>query len=162
MKKICILLSLIFVLMCSGCGIKMEPILEGTYYSYDEENNETFSKAKFIIKETNKEEYEQANGKNVFIDGSTYFKEDKIYLSIEFYLYAIATEQYELVTLIDLKYSTGTGHCYYGKANLMIGDTIYEDDHITMAFYYFEDKNRVHAGVFYETNYEYSSNFRLE
>ena len=82
-------------------------------------------------------------------------------MSIEFYLYAIATEQYELVTLIDLKYSTGTGHCYYGKANLMIGDTIYEDDHITMAFYYFED-NRVHAGVFYETNYEYSSNFRLE
>ena len=97
MKKICILLSLIFVLMCSGCGIKMEPILEGTYYSYDEENNETFSKAKFIIKEISKEEYEQANGKNVFIDGSTYFKEDKIYLSIEFYLYAIATEQYELV-----------------------------------------------------------------
>ena len=60
MKKICILLSLIFVLMCSGCGIKMEPILEGTYYSYDEENNETFSKARFIIKEISKEEYEQA------------------------------------------------------------------------------------------------------
>lgn len=64
-------------------------------------------------------------------------------MSIEFYLYAIATEQYELVTLIDLKYSTGTGHCYYGKANLMIGDTIYEDDHTSLAFYFGEAEEAV-------------------
>lgn len=162
MKKICILFSLIMMLMCSGCGPILEPLIEGTYTSYNEEKNETFSKGKFTIKEITKEEYEEANGINVFIDGYIPQKDEKRYLSIELYLYAVETEQYELVKLIDVKYSTGTGQCYYGNAYLEIGDKVYEDDYIAIVFYYGGDKN--HAGVvlFGKTNDEFRSDFELE
>ena len=63
---------------------------------------------------------------------------------------------------MDVKYSTGTGHCYYGKAYLKIGDKIYEDDYISLAFYYYGDKNRASMGLFYNTNDEFSSDFKLE
>ena len=135
MKKICILLSLMIMLLCSGCGFKMEPLLEGTYVSYDEENIETFTDAKFTIKEITKEEYEEAKGKNVFIDASTYYKEEKIYLSIELYLYSVETKQYELAILKELDYQEGTGHCYRGKITLNIdGDVYFEEDRATLAF----------------------------
>lgn len=162
MKKICILFSLIMMMIiCSGCGPILEPLIEGTYTSYNEEKNETFSKGKFTIKEITKEEYEEANGINVFIDGYIPQKDEKRYLSIELYLYAVETEQYELVKLIDVKYSTGTGQCYYGNAYLKIGDKVYEDDYISLAFCY---GNKNHAGVvlFGKTNDEFSSIFKLE
>jgi hypothetical protein len=150
------------MLMCSGCGPILEPLIEGTYTSYNEKKNETFSKGKFTIKEITKEEYEEANGINVFIDGYIPQKDEKRYLSIELYLYAVETEQYELVKLIDVKYSTGTGQCYYGNAYLEIGDKVYEDDYIAIVFYYGGDKN--HAGVvlFDKTNDEFRSDFKLE
>ena len=144
MKKICILLSLMIMLFCSGCVPEMKPILEGTYVSYDEENNTTFSKSKFTIKEITKEEYEDANGINVFIDGSTHQRQEKIYLSIEFYLYSVETEEYENVTLSNLSYTMGTKHCYNGEAYLKINDKVYKDDYASFAFYYFGDDN---AGV---------------
>ena len=104
MKKICILLSLIFVLMCSGCGPTKKPLLEGTFYSIEvssknEDMKDKFSEAKVTIKEITKEEYEEANGVNVLIDGYTSQIEEKRYLSIELYLYAIETAQYDFVTL---------------------------------------------------------------
>lgn len=161
MKKICILFSLIMMLMCSGCGPTLKPLIEGTYTSYNEEKNETFSKGKLTIKEITKEEYEEANGINVFIDGYIPQKDEKRYLSIELYLYAVETNQYELVKLIDIKYSTGTGHCYYGKAYLEIGEKRYESK-MSIAFYYFGDKNRASMGLFNNTNDEFSSDFKLE
>lgn len=161
MKKIGLIFSLFIVLMCSGCGPILEPLIEGTYTSYNEEKNETFSKGKFTIKEITKEEYEEAKGINVFIDGYIPQKDEKRYLSIELYLYSVETEQYEKVKLIDVKYSTGTGHCYYGEVYLEIGDKVYEDDYISIAFYYFDDKNRVNIILFYNTD-EFSSDFKLE
>ena len=160
MKKIGLIFSLFIVLMCSGCGPILEPLIEGTYTSYNEEKNETFSKGKFTIKEITKEEYEEAKGINVFIDGYIPQKDEKRYLSIELYLYSVETEQYEKVKLIDVKYSTGTGHCYYGEAYLEIGDKVYEDDYISIAFYYFDDKNRVNIILFYNTD-EFKSDFKL-
>ena len=55
MKRIGLIFSLFIVLMCSGCGPILEPLIEGTYTSYNEEKNETFSKGKFTIKEITKE-----------------------------------------------------------------------------------------------------------
>ena len=162
MKRIGLIFSLFIVLMCSGCGPILEPLIEGTYTSYNEEKNETFSKGKFTIKEITKEEYEEAKGINVFIDGSTVQKNEKRYLSIELYLYSVETEQYEKVKLIDIEYATGTGHCYYGEAYLEIGDKVYEEDYISIAFYYFDDKNRVNMILFYNTNDEFRSDFKLE
>ena len=80
MKKIGLIFSLFIVLMCSGCGPILEPLIEGTYTSYNEEKNETFSKGKFTIKEITKEEYEEAKGINVFIDGYIPQKDEKRYL----------------------------------------------------------------------------------
>ncbi len=161
MKKIGLIFSLFIVLMCSGCGPILEPLIEGTYTSYNEEKNETFSKGKFTIKEITKEEYEEAKGINVFIDGSTVQKDEKRYLSIELYLYSVETEQYEKVKLIDVKYSTGTGQCYYGGAYLEIGDKVYEEDYIVIAFCY-GNKNLASMGLFYNTNDEFSSIFKRE
>lgn len=170
MKKIYILLSIMIMLLCSGCflgigGIpNMEPILEGTYVSYDEENTEVFSNAKFSIKEITKEEYEEANGENVFIDASTYLKDEdeKRYLFIELYLYSVETKQYELATLNDLDYRVGTGHCYSGKITLNINDNMYvEDDHASFAFEYCDRKELVHMTLF-TGNKEFITFFKLQ
>lgn len=167
MKKGVLCLSVIFIMMiiCSGCVPTMKPILEGTYNSYNEENNETFSKATFTIKEISKEEYEAAKGVNVFIDGSTHQKEEKRYLSIELYLYSVETEQYELATLTNLEYTLGTGHCYTSEAYLKVNDKIYEDDYTSFAFYYLED-NRVGLTMTLKeqgtTEVTFRADFRLE
>lgn len=134
MKKICILLSLIFVLMCSGCGPTKKPLLEGTFYSIEvssknEDMKDKFSEAKVTIKEITKEEYEEANGVNALIDGYTSQIEEKRYLSIELYLYAIETAQYELVTLYELHFLEGTQQMFHSKAYLKINDNEYHDEH---------------------------------
>ncbi|MCM1259904.1 MAG: hypothetical protein NC182_03080 [Prevotella sp.] len=167
MKKICILFSLMMMLMCSGCGPTLEPLIEGTYSSkafnfHNEDMKGAFSEAKVTIKEITKEEYEEANGINVFIDGYTFQKDEKRYLSIELYLYSVETKQYELLNLIDIEGITGTRYYYYGKANLEIGDIVYEEDYILIAFYYFGDKNRVNIRLFFNTSDEFRSDFKLE
>ena len=133
MKKMCSLLSLIFVLMCSGCGPTKKPLLEGTFYSIEvssknEDMKDKFSEAKVTIKEITKEEYEEANGVNVLIDGYTSQIEEKRYLSIELYLYAIETAQYELVTLYELHFLEGTQQMFHSKAYLKINDNEYQDN----------------------------------
>lgn len=163
MKKICILFSLMIMLLCSGCELKREPLLEGTYVSYDEKNTEVFSDAKFTIKEITKEEYELANGENVFIDAaSPYYKDEKIYLSIELYLYAIETEQYEFATLTELEFKDGTNQYYKGKINLKIKDNIYfKDDSAEFAFY-FGNAKEVSVGLCDGNSKEFISYFRLQ
>ena len=53
--------------MCSGCGPILEPLIEGTYTSYNEEKNETFSKGKFTIKEITKEGTKEQAGRLSYI-----------------------------------------------------------------------------------------------
>ena len=152
--------------MCSGCGPTLKPLIEGTYTSYNEEKNETFSKGKLTIKEITKEEYEEANGINVFIDGSTDQRQEKRYLSIEFYLYSIETKQYEKVTLSNFKYLGETPHSYYSEAYLKINNKVYEDDYLIFNFYHTGDYN-VHAyGILKikeaATEIVFSTDFKLE
>ena len=128
MKKIGLIFSLFIVLMCSGCGPILEPLIEGTYTSYNEEKNETFSKGKFTIKEITKEEYEEAKGINVFIDGYIPQKDEKRYLSIELYLYSVETEQYEKVKLYDWYFIEGTQQVFHSKAYLNINGQEYLDN----------------------------------
>ena len=40
-------------------------------------------------------------------------------------MYSEETQNYELVTLSEIKFAEGTPHCYYGKSYLKIGDTEY-------------------------------------
>ena len=129
MKKIGLIFSLFIVLMCSGCGPILEPLIEGTYTSYNEEKNETFSRGKFTIKEITKEEYEEAKGINVFIDGYIPQKDEKRYLSIELYLYSVETEQYEKVKLYDWYFIEGTQQMFHFKSYLKINDNEYHDEY---------------------------------
>ncbi len=115
--------------MCSGCGPILEPLIEGTYTSYNEEKNETFSKGKFTIKEITKEEYEEAKGINVFIDGYIPQKDEKRYLSIEIYLYVVETDQYEKVKLYDWYFIEGTQQMFHFKSYLKINDNEYHDEY---------------------------------
>ncbi|MCM1259905.1 MAG: hypothetical protein NC182_03085 [Prevotella sp.] len=133
MKKICILFGLIIMLICSGCGPIKKPILEGKYSSkafnfHNEDMKDVFSEAKVTIKEITKEEYEEANGINVFIDGYTSQIEEKRYLSIEIYLYSIETEQYEKVKLYDWYFIEGTQQIFHSKAYLNINGHEYFDN----------------------------------
>lgn len=135
MKKICILLSLMIMLICSGCGPTKKPLLEGTYSSdkfefRNEETKDKFNQAKVTLKEITKEEYEKANGVNVFIDGYTSQIEEKRYLSIELYLYATETEQYELVTLFDIDYVENTQQVFQSKSYLKVNNNEYQDNRI--------------------------------
>ena len=115
--------------MCRGCGPILEPLIEGTYTSYNEEKNETFSKGKFTIKEITKEEYEEAKGINVFIDGYIPQKDEKRYLSIEIYLYVVETDQYEKVKLYDWYFIEGTQQMFHFKSYLKINDNEYHDEY---------------------------------
>ncbi len=66
MKKILIAISIIMLLICAGCVPPLYPIETGEYYAEGEKENKVFKKAKLEIYEITKEEYELANGINVF------------------------------------------------------------------------------------------------
>lgn len=112
------------------------------------------------------EEYKEANGINVFVDGSTDQRQEKRYLSIEFYLYSIETEQYEKVTLSNFEYMGGTPHSYYSQAYLKVDDKIYVDDYATFNFHHIGNDKAHALFPFIEqgtsTEITFSSDFKLE
>ena len=113
------------LLICAGCVPPLYPIETGEYYAEGEKENKFFKKAKLEMYEITKEEYELANGINVFEDATYRGKENHRYLSIKIYVYSEETQNYELVTLSEIKFAEGTPHCYDGKSYLKIGDTEY-------------------------------------
>ncbi len=154
MKKICILLSLMMMLICSGCGPTKKPLLEGTFSSdkfefRNEETKDKFNQAKVTLKEITKEEYEKANGVNVFIDGYTSQIEEKRYLSIELYLYSTETEQYELVTLFDFDYIENTQQVFHSKSYLKVNNNEYQDNRIdSTCIIHFNDEGLMYIALF--------------
>ena len=125
MKKILIAISIFMLLICAGCVPKLNPIETGEYYADGEKENKFFKKAKLEMYEITKEEYELANGINVFEDATYRGKENHRYLSIKIYVYSEETQNYELVTLSETKFIEGTPQGYLGKSYLKIGDTEY-------------------------------------
>ena len=125
MKKILIAISIIMLLICAGCVPPLYPIETGEYYAEGEKENKVFKKAKLEMYEITKEEYELANGINVFEDATYRGRENHRYLSIKIYVYSEETQNYELVTLSEIKFIEGTPQGYLGKSYLKIGDTEY-------------------------------------
>ena len=125
MKKILIAISIFMLLICAGCVPTLYPIETGEYYADGEKENKFFKKAKLEMYEITKEEYELANGINVFEDATYRGRENHRYLSIKIYVYSEKTQNYELVTLSEIKFAEGTPHCYNGKSYLKIGDIEY-------------------------------------
>ena len=125
MKKILIAISIIMLLICAGCVPPLYPIETGEYYADGEKENKFFKKAKLEMYEITKEEYELANGINVFEDATYRGKENHRYLSIKIYVYSEETQNYELVTLSEIKFIEGTPQGYLGKSYLKIGDIEY-------------------------------------
>ena len=125
MKKILIAISIFMLLICAGCVPKLNPIETGEYYADGEKENKVFKKAKLEIYEITKEEYELANGINVFEDATYRGRENHRYLSIKIYVYSEKTQNYELVTLSEIKFIEGTPQGYLGKSYLKIGDIEY-------------------------------------
>lgn len=161
MKKILIAISIFMLLICAGCVPKLNPIETGEYYADGEKENKVFKKAKLEMYEITKEEYELANGINVFEDATYRGKENHRYLSIKIYVYSEETQNYELVTLSEIKFAEGTPHCYNGKSYLKIGDTEYSGYYD--AALAFGIDNEKHISVFsdqkgYEEAFEFASN----
>ena len=122
---------------------------------------QSFQESKIRIYEITKEEYELANGINVFEDATYRGKENHRYLSIKIYVYSEETQNYELVTLSEIKFAEGTPHCYNGKSYLKIGDTEYSGYYD--AALAFGIDNEKHISVFsdqkgYEEAFEFASN----
>ena len=125
MKKILIAISIFMLLICAGCVPKLNPIETGEYYADGEKENKFFKKANLEMYEITKEEYELANGINVFEDTTYRGRENHRYLSIKIYVYSEETQNYELVTLSEIKFIEGTPQGYLGKSYLKIGDIEY-------------------------------------
>ena len=125
MKKILIAISIFMLLICAGCVPTLYPIETGEYYADGEKENKFFKKAKLEMYEITKEEYELANGINVFEDATYRGRENHRYLSIKIYVYSEKTQNYELVTLSEIKFIEGTPQGYLGKSYLKIGDIEY-------------------------------------
>ena len=160
MKKILIAISIIMLLICAGCVPPLYPIETGEYYADGEKENKVFKKAKLEIYEITKEEYELANGINVFEDATYRGRENHRYLSIKIYVYSEETQNYELVTLSEIKFIEGTPQGYLGKSYLKIGDTEYNGGYRAALDYFPTSKD---IGLFtdqdgYEENFLFKLN----
>ncbi len=164
MKKILIAISIIMLLICAGCVPPLYPIETGEYYAEGEKENKVFKKAKLEMYEITKEEYELANGINVFEDATYRGKENHRYLSIKIYVYSEETQNYELVTLSEIKFIEGTPQGYLGKSYLKIGDTEYNGGYRAALDYFPTSKD---IGLFtnqdvYEENFLFKLNNQNE
>ena len=164
MKKILIAISIFMLLICAGCVPKLNPIETGEYYAEGEKENKFFKKAKLEMYEITKEEYELANGINVFEDATYRGKENHRYLSIKIYVYSEETQNYELVTLSEIKFIEGTPQGYLGKSYLKIGDTEYNGGYRAALDYFPTSKD---IGLFtnqdgYEENFLFKLNNQNE
>lgn len=118
-KKKKIFLVFVVIIFCTAlfsCTTLTTRIEEGIHVSENGITTKDFVKGKYIIKEISLDEYNQAGGKNVFIDASS--KKTPRYLSLQLYLLSSQTQKYELVTVTNLKYLEGTGDVYKGDAYL--------------------------------------------
>ena len=164
MKKILIAISIFMLLICAGCVPTLYPIETGEYYADGEKENKFFKKAKLEMYEITKEEYELANGINVFEDATYRGRENHRYLSIKIYVYSEKTQNYELVTLSEIKFAEGTPHCYNGKSYLKIGDIEYNGGYRAALDYFPTSKD---IGLFtdqdgYEENFLFKLNNQKE
>ena len=164
MKKILIAISIFMLLICAGCVPTLFPIETGKYYAEGEKENKFFKKAKLEIYEITKEEYELANGINVFEDATYRGRENHRYLSIKIYVYSEETQNYELVTLSEIKFIEGTPQGYLGKSYLKIGDTEYNGGYRAALDYFPTSKD---IGLFtdqdgYEENFLFKLNNQKE
>ena len=158
MKKILIAISIFMLLICAGCVPTLYPIETGEYYADGEKENKFFKKAKLEMYEITKEEYELANGINVFEDATYRGKENHRYLSIKIYVYSEKTQNYELVTLSEIKFAEGTPHCYNGKSYLKIGDIEYNGGYRAALDYFSTSKD---IGLFTDQD-GYEENFFIQ
>ena len=164
MKKILIAISIFMLLICAGCVPKLNPIETGVYYADGEKENKFFKKAKLEMYEITKEEYELANGINVFEDATYRGRENHRYLSIKIYVYSEETQNYELVTLSEIKFIEGTPQGYLGKSYLKIGDIEYNGGYRAALDYFPTSKD---IGLFtdqdgYEENFLFKLNNQKE
>ena len=164
MKKILITISIFMLLICAGCVPKLNPIETGEYYAEGEKENKVFKKAKLEIYEITKEEYELANGINVFEDATYRGRKNHRYLSIKIYVYSEETQNYELVTLSEIKFIEGTPQGYLGKSYLKIGDIEYNGGYRAALDYFPTSKD---IGLFtdqdgYEENFLFKLNNQKE
>ena len=164
MKKILVAISIIMLLICAGCVPPLYPIETGEYYTDGEKENKFFKKAKLEMYEITKEEYELANGINVFEDATYRGRENHRYLSIKIYVYSEETQNYELVTLSEIKFIEGTPQGYLGKSYLKIGDIEYNGGYRAALDYFPTSKD---IGLFtdqdgYEENFLFKLNNQKE
>ena len=164
MKKILIAISIFMLLICAGYVPKLNPIETGEYYADGEKENKFFKKAKLEMYEITKEEYELANGINVFEDATYRGRENHRYLSIKIYVYSEETQNYELVTLSEIKFIEGTPQGYLGKSYLKIGDIEYNGGYRAALDYFPTSKD---IGLFtdqdgYEENFLFKLNNQKE
>ncbi len=146
MKKGVLCLSVIFIMMllCTSCDGATRYLSTGnyelqyvTYYGMlDEPNLPTnypeelmvFNKLKYELKEITEEEYEQANGQNVFIDIYSNYKPEKVYLYLEVYLYYAESEEVEKVECnnIEIANEGQNPYVYLGDCVFKINNVDYE------------------------------------
>lgn len=141
MKKYYIFLSLLLVFVCTGCDGPQRYLSTGNYellnvryyvlkenVDYPEELK-VFDKLKYSLKRITEEEYEQANGQNVFIDIYPLNKSEKVYLNIEVYLYYADSDEFEKIETKNIE-STFSGasnpYVYLGECTFKINKIEYE------------------------------------
>lgn len=142
MKKGVLCLSIIFIMMllCTSCDGPTRYLSTGnyelqyvTYYGLEDKENYpeelmVFNKLKYKLKEITEEEYEQANGQNVFIDIYSNYKPEKVYLYLEVYLYYIESEEVEKVECnnIEIANEGQNPYVYLGDCVFKINNVDYE------------------------------------
>lgn len=140
MKKGVLCLSVIFIMMllCTSCDGPTRYLSTGnyelqyvTYYGLEDKENYpeelmVFNKLKYELKEITEEEYEQADGQNVFIDIYSNNKPEKVYLYLEAYLYYTESEEVEKVECKNIEVVQYENPYHYeGECTFKINDRGY-------------------------------------
>lgn len=139
MKKILLVLSLLLVFVCTSCDGAKGYLSTGnyelqyvTYYGLEDKENypeelKAFNKLKYELKRITKEEYEQANGQNVFIDFYSNNKPEKVYLYLEVYIYYASSDEFEKVESknIEIAYNGQNPYHYRGECAFKINNIDY-------------------------------------
>lgn len=140
MKKGVLCLSVIFIMMllCTSCDGPTKYLSIGnyelqyvTYYGLEDKENypeelKVFDKLKYELKEITEEEYERADGQNVFIDIYSNNKPEKVYLYLEVYLYYAESEEVEKVECKNIEVVQYENPYHYeGECTFKINDRGY-------------------------------------
>ena len=107
-------LPLSFLTSCFSPSSRYTPMIPGTYLSKDTLEDQPFKQLRYTLTEISKDEFDSAETMNVIEDVGTP-KSKRKYYSFIVELWMTETNEFEMITTLDIHYQQGTPMTFIGK-----------------------------------------------